>query len=228
MVSLVNTDGSGWLIPVRGPRLWRRFTQLGVGLYLFGAGIALILQSDLGAPAWDVLHTGLAAQLGFTVGTWTVIVSGIVLLLWIPLREPYGVGTLLNGLLIGPSVDITLGFTEPPDTLIGDLIFLVGGIVLVGFASGMYIGAGLGPGPRDGLMTGIAKRGMTIRRARTFVEVGALLAGVALGGEIGWGTLAFAVGIGPVVQVFLPRWTVSLEREPEDPRLPPQAPADDW
>lgn len=203
-------DKRRWLIPIRGPRLVRRFTQLVAGLVFFGIGIGLILQSDLGAPAWDVLHTGLAERFGLTVGSWTVIVSLVVILLWIPLREPYGIGTLLNGLLIGPSVDITLNFVDPPDSIAGDLTFLIGGIVLVGFATGMYIGAGLGPGPRDGLMTGLAKHGRSIRRARTFVELGALLAGVVLGGELGWGTLLFAFGVGPVVQVFLPRWTVDV------------------
>ncbi len=188
----------------------RRFVQLTAGLVIFGVGIGLILQSDLGAPAWDVLHTGLAERFGLTVGSWTVIVSGVVLLLWIPLREPYGIGTLLNGLLIGPAVDVTLVLTDPPESVAADLAFLVGGIVLVGFATGMYIGAGLGPGPRDGLMTGIAKRGPSIRRARTIVELGALVTGVVLGGELGWGTLLFAFGVGPVVQFFLPRWTVAV------------------
>lgn len=198
------------MIPIRGPRLVRRFVQLTAGLVIFGVGIGLILQSDLGAPAWDVLHTGLAERFGLTVGSWTVIVSGVVLLLWIPLREPYGIGTLLNGLLIGPAVDVTLVLTDPPESVAADLAFLVGGVVLVGFATGMYIGAGLGPGPRDGLMTGIAKRGPSIRRARTIVELGALVTGVVLGGELGWGTLLFAFGVGPVVQFFLPRWTVAV------------------
>lgn len=199
-----------WLIPIVGPKLVRRFVQLIVGLALFGIGIGLILESDLGAPAWDVLHTGLAARLGLTVGSWTVIVSFIVLVLWLPLREPYGIGTLANGLLIGPGIDITINLAPNPESLAGDIAFLVGGIVLVGLASGMYIGAGLGPGPRDGLMTGLAKRGISIRRARTYVELAALGAGVLMGGELGWGTLAFALGIGPVVQYFLPRWTVRL------------------
>jgi len=213
MASPLTTDGAPsrrWLIAIVGPKLTRRFVQLVVGLALFGIGIGLILQSDLGAPAWDVLHTGLAERLGLTVGSWTVIVSFIVLILWVPLREPFGIGTLANGLLIGPGVDITLNLVPNPDSLVGDIALLVGGIVLVGLASGMYIGAGLGPGPRDGLMTGLAKRGISIRRARTYVELGALAVGVALGGEFGWGTLAFALGIGPVVQFFLPKWTVRI------------------
>jgi uncharacterized membrane protein YczE len=196
------------LLPVRGPRLSRRVTQLMVGLVLFGVGIGLMLQSGLGVPPWDVLHQGLATRMGLTVGVWSIIVSGIVLVGWLPLREPYGIGTILNAIVIGVVIDLSVLVIPRPESLVARVVLLAGGILLIGFASGLYIGANLGPGPRDGLMTGIARRGPSIRLTRTVIEVAALASGWLLGGTFGIGTVAFAVFIGPIVQFFLPRWEV--------------------
>jgi uncharacterized membrane protein YczE len=202
-------------IPVRGNNLARRVVQLLVGLVLFGVAIALMLQSDLGLPPWDVLHQGLAEQFGLTVGVWSIIISFVVLLLWLPLRERYGIGTLLNAIIIGVVIDVAaLVIPEPPNIWL-DALMLTAGILLIGLASGMYIGANLGPGPRDGLMTAIARRGPSIRVTRWGLEIVVLITGILLGGTFGVGTIAFALFIGPIVQFFLPRWSIDTGR-PED------------
>ncbi len=193
------------LIPTRGPRLGRRLVQLMVGLVLFGIGIGLMLQSRLGVAPWDVLHQGLANRFGLTVGIWSIIVSVAVLLGWLPLRERYGIGTLLNAITIGIVIDLWVLVFPQPETMVWRVVVLAGGILLVGFASGLYIGANLGPGPRDGLMTGIAKLGPSLRLTRTGIEVAVLVVGWLLGGTFGVGTVAFALLIGPIVQFFLPR-----------------------
>lgn len=194
------------LIAARGPRLGQRTFQLVVGLTLFGVGIVLMLQSRLGVPPWDVLHQGLSRQFGLTVGFWSVIVSAIVLLGWLPLKEPYGVGTLANAIIIGLAIDGFSLVVPQPEAMVWRIALLVAGILIIGLATGMYIGASLGPGPRDGLMTGIAKRGPSIRLTRTTIEVIVLVSGWLLGGTFGIGTIAFALFIGPIVQFFLPRW----------------------
>jgi len=202
-------------IPVRGNNLRRRVVQLLVGLILFGVAIALMLQSGLGLPPWDVLHQGLAEQFGLTVGIWSIIISFVVLLLWLPLHERYGIGTVLNAIIIGVVIDVAaLVIPEPPNVWL-DALMLAGGILLIGLASGMYIGANLGPGPRDGLMTAIARRGPSIRVTRWALEIVVLIAGILLGGTFGVGTIAFALFIGPIVQFFLPRWSIDTGR-PED------------
>jgi uncharacterized membrane protein YczE len=202
-------------IPVRGNNLSRRVVQLLVGLVLFGVAISLMLQSGLGLPPWDVLHQGLAEQFGLTVGIWSIIISFVVLLLWLPLRERYGIGTLLNAIIIGVVIDATaLVIPEPPNIWL-DALMLIAGILLIGLASGMYIGANLGPGPRDGLMTAIARRGPSIRVTRWGIEIVVLITGILLGGTFGVGTIAFALFIGPIVQFFLPRWSIDTGR-PED------------
>jgi uncharacterized membrane protein YczE len=202
-------------IPVRGNNLRRRVVQLLVGLVLFGVAISLMLQSGLGLPPWDVLHQGLAEQFGLTVGIWSIIISFVVLLLWLPLRERYGIGTLLNAIIIGVVIDATaLIIPEPPNIWL-DALMLTAGILLIGLASGMYIGANLGPGPRDGLMTAIARRGPSIRVTRWGIEIVVLITGILLGGTFGVGTIAFALFIGPIVQFFLPRWSIDTGR-PED------------
>lgn len=193
--------------------LGRRLVQLVVGLVLFGYGSGLIIQSNLGASPWDVLHQGLARQLGLTVGLWTIIVSFVVLVLWLPLRERYGLGTLLNALIIGAMIDVAVLTVDVAEVWWARAGLLVVGLLIVGFASGLYIGAGFAPGPRDGLMTGIARRGPSIRLTRTVIEVTVVIIGWLLGGTFGIGTLAFAVGIGPLVQFFLPRWTVLADEE---------------
>lgn len=203
----MNTD---LLLPTRGPKLSRRFANLLVGLVLFGLGIGLMLQSNLGVPPWDVLHQGLANHFGLTVGLWSIMVSLVVLVGWLPLREPYGVGTILNAVIIGLVIDLSGLLLPEPEGLAWRTVMLVAGIVTVGFASGLYIGASLGPGPRDGLMTGISKLGPSIRLTRTVIEVSVLVAGWLLGGTFGVGTVAFALFIGPIVQLFLPRLHVDI------------------
>ena len=204
---------SRYLIPVRGERLFRRLVRLIGGLVFFGIGIGLMLQSDLGVPPWDVLHQGLARRFGLTVGVWSIIVSVGVLVLWLPLREPYGLGTLLNAVIIGVVIDITAIVLPEANSPGVAWVMLIGGVVLIGIASGLYIGASLGPGPRDGLMTGIARRGPSIRLTRAVIEITVLTAGWILGGTLGIGTLVFALGIGPLVQYFLPRLTIEPTAE---------------
>jgi len=202
-------------IPVSGRNLRRRLVQLNIGLVMFGAGIALMLQSELGLPPWDVLHQGLAEQFGLSVGMWSIVISFFVLLLWLPLRERYGIGTFLNAIIIGVVIDVASLVIPQPESTVVDTVMLVGGILLIGLASGMYIGANLGPGPRDGLMTAVARRGPSIRATRWGLEIVVLITGILLGGTFGVGTIAFALFIGPIVQFFLPRWSIDSGR-PED------------
>jgi len=202
-------------IPVRGKNLSRRVAQLVAGLVLFGLGIGFMLQSGLGLPPWDVLHQGLAEQFGLSVGTWSIIISFVVLLIWLPLRERYGAGTLLNAILIGAVIDLTVLVLPEPEALWLRGLMLAAGILFIGVASGMYIGANLGPGPRDGLMTAISRRGLSIRVTRWGLEVAVLITGILMGGTFGVGTIAFALFIGPLVQFFLPRWSIDTGR-PED------------
>ena len=202
-------------IPVSGKNLQRRIVQLVLGLILFGVGIAMMLQSDWGLPPWDVLHQGLTEQFGLTVGVWSILVSFVVLVAWIPFRERYGLGTLLNAIIIGVAIDVVALVLPAPDALAWRIAMNLGGVILIGIASGMYIGANLGPGPRDGLMTAIARRGPSIRVTRWGIEIVVLLTGVLLGGTFGPGTIAFALLIGPIVQFFLPRWSIDTGR-PED------------
>ena len=202
-------------IPVRGKNLSRRIAQLVAGLVLFGVGIGCMLQSGLGLPPWDVLHQGLAEQLGLSVGTWSIIISFVVLLIWLPLRERYGAGTLLNAILIGVVIDLTVLVLPEPEAVWLRGLMLAAGILFIGVASGMYIGANLGPGPRDGLMTAISRRGLSIRVTRWGLELAVLITGILMGGTFGVGTIAFALLIGPLVQFFLPRWSIDTGR-PED------------
>jgi len=195
-------------LPDRRITVARRLVQLGIGLILFGVGIGLMLESGLGVPPWDVLHQGLAVRFGLTVGIWSIIVSAVVLLLWIPLKERIGIGTVANVIVIGLMIDAAAAVIPEPDSTPIAWAMLLGGVLLIGLASGLYIGANFGPGPRDGLMTGIAKRGHSIRLTRTLIEVTVLAIGWALGGTFGWGTVIFAVLIGPLVHFFLPRLTI--------------------
>lgn len=203
------------LIPVRGDNLTRRMIQLNVGLVLFGVGIGFMLRSGLGVPPWDVFHQGLAIKFGLTVGIWSIIVSFLVLLLWLPLGERYGIGTVLNAVIIGVMIDVTSAVLPEAGSTFLAVLMLAFGIVLIGLASGLYIGANLGPGPRDGLMTGIARKGLSIRLTRVLLEVVVLATGWLMGGTFGIGTVAFALLIGPIVQFFLPRWTIDTGH-PED------------
>lgn len=204
-----------YLIPVAGERLPRRLTQLIIGLVLFGVGIGLMLQSGLGVPPWDVLHQGLARRFGLTVGAWSIIVSVAVLVLWLPLRQPYGLGTLLNAIIIGVVIDLTGAIIPVAEVTGVAWAMMLAGVVLIGIASGLYIGANLGPGPRDGLMTGIARSGPSIRLTRAVIEITVLTLGWILGGTFGIGTIVFALAIGPLVQYFLPRWDISPHPTPD-------------
>jgi uncharacterized membrane protein YczE len=190
-------------------RLPRRLTQLYLGLTCYGAGMAFMVRSRLGNMPWDVFHQGLARHVRLSLGTLVVAVGAVVLLLWIPLRQRPGIGTVSNLFVIGLAVDGTLALLPTPHPMATRIGFLVLGILLNGLASGLYIGAALGPGPRDGLMTGLAARtGRSIRLVRTLLEVAVVLAGWLLGGTLGVGTVAYALTIGPLVHASLPRLAV--------------------
>lgn len=186
-------------------RLSTRLARCVAGLVVCGVGIAAIVYGDLGLAPWDVLHQGISEISGIPIGMVIIVVGLALLLLWIPLRVRPGLGTILNAIIIGAVVDLVLPRLPETDAVGWRAFALTGGIVLFAVGTGLYIGAGLGPGPRDGLMTGLAARGWSIRVARTTIEVVVLAAGVALGGSVGIGTAAFAFGIGPLVHVFLPR-----------------------
>ena len=196
-----------------------RITRCVAGLALFGVGIALLLDARLGAAPWDVFHTGVAELTGLPVGQVTILTGVALLVLWIPLGETMGLGTVLNAIEIGLVVDLVLPLVPEPDPVIARTAMMIGGVVVIAIGSGLYIGAGLGPGPRDGLMTGFAARGISIRAARTGIEVTVLVIGIVLGGAIGVGTAVFALGIGPLVQFFLPRLRVT-ERRPSTVEAP--------
>ncbi len=187
----------------------RRFLQLFAGLILYGASDAMILGARLGADPWDVLHQGLARRTGLAVGTCAVIVGAAVLLLWIPLRQRPGIGTLCNVVVIGLVINLTLPWMPRSPGMATAVALLLGGVLLNGVATGAYIGAGLGPGPRDGLMTGYAARGHSIRVVRTAIEVVVVIAGFVLGGTVGLGTLVYAACIGPLAHVFVPLLAVA-------------------
>ena len=187
----------------------RRLVQLFAGLFLYGASLALLVRAGLGLAPWDVLHQGLAERTGATIGSMVIAVSMVVLLLWIPLRQRPGFGTIANAVLVGVSLDLTLLVLGEVDSWPARLAFMAAGVLLNAVATALYIGALLGPGPRDGLMTGLVRRtGRSVRLVRTSLEVGVLALGWLLGGTVGLGTLAYAVGIGPIVHLLLPRLTV--------------------
>ncbi|MBZ9640295.1 hypothetical protein [Streptomyces sp. PSKA30] len=179
-------------------------TQLYAGLALYGASSALLVKSGLGLEPWNVLHQGLAERTGLSIGTVLIIVGAAVLLLWIPLRQRPGLGTVSNVFVIGVVMDGTLAVVPQAHTLAVQVPLMLAGIALNGVATGLYIAAQFGPGPRDGLMTGLHRRtGRSIRLIRTAVEVTVVVTGFALGGTIGVGTLLYAVSIGPLAQLFL-------------------------
>lgn len=200
---------------VRAGRSVRRLTQLGVGLVLYGVAMGMMIRAHLGLDPWDVFHDGVQKLTGLSFGTVVIITGVLVLLLWIPLRQWPGLGTVANTIIIGVATDATLAVLETPDSLLARWTMLLSGIVINGFAGALYIGSQYGAGPRDGLMTGLARRtGRSIRLVRTSLEITVLLIGWLLGGVVGAGTVLYALMIGPVVQFFLPLLTVELPEPP--------------
>jgi uncharacterized membrane protein YczE len=181
-----------------------RLVQLYLGLVLYGISSSLLVLAGLGLDPWDVFHQGLARNTPLAIGTWAILVGIAVLLLWIPLRQRPGIGTVSNVVLVGGTMDVVLGQVHPPHGLALRILCLVAGVFLNGVATGAYIGAGLGPGPRDGLMTGLAARGHSIRVVRTGIELTVLVTGWLLGGTVGVGTVLYALSIGPLAHLFIP------------------------
>lgn len=198
--------------PLRGDSAVARLVRLYVGLGLYGFSLALMVLAGLGLAPWDVLHQGLAERTSISIGTWVILVGALVLLLWIPLRQRPGLGTASNVVCLGLAMDATLAVLDAPTSPAARFAFLVIGIGLNAVATALYIGARLGPGPRDGLMTGLAARGLPIRIVRTAIEVSVLGTGWLLGGTVGLGTVMYAAGIGPLVHLLSPMLTV---RRPE-------------
>jgi uncharacterized membrane protein YczE len=188
--------------------LKRRVPRLLLGLVILGCGVTLLVRSDLGLAPWDVLHQGISDRTGVPIGTVGIVVGFPVLLGWLPLRQPLGVGTVINVLLVGIVIDVVLPHVPTPHALAVRIAFMVGGVVLMAMGFGFYIGAGLGAGPRDGLMTGIADRGHSLRVVRTGFEITVLVVGWLLGGTVGVGTLVFALTVGPLCHLFLERFAV--------------------
>lgn len=206
---VTTTDHSGLttlgpLAQLRAGRLGRRLPQLLGGLLLYGLSMAMLVRAQLGLGPWDVLHQGLSHYLPLSFGTVTIAVGVVVLALWIPLRQKPGLGTVANVVVIGLAVDLSLWLLDTPDLLANRVLMMIAGVVLNGMAGAVYIGSQLGPGPRDGLMTGLAARtGGSLRLVRVSIELSVLLIGVMLDGTIGVGTVLYALAIGPLVQFFL-------------------------
>ena len=206
--------------------LARRLLQLYTGLALYAASASLIILSQLGNDPWDVLHQGLSLQTGIGTGVWVCIAGALVMLLWIPLRQKPGVGTLSNVVVVGLVLELCLIAFEPARDPLTRWTLLLSGVLLNGVATGLYIGARFGPGPRDGLMTGLAARGLSLRLVRTGIELTVLAAGIALGGTFGVGTLVYALAIGPLAHVFVPAFTTApTPAAASAPRVPACAPA---
>ncbi|WP_105664510.1 membrane protein YczE [Cronobacter dublinensis] len=200
--------------------MWRRLLQLYVGLALYGVSTAMFVRSNLGTDPWNVFHLGLARLLSLNIGVVIIGVGVLVLLLWVPLRQKPGLGTISNVIMIGLAADAALAVLPAPSSLAVRSGLLVAAVVVNALATGMYIGAGFGAGPRDGLMTGInARTGWSVRRVRTAIEVSVLLAGWAMGGTLGIGTVVYALTIGPLIQLCLP-WFQVLRVKPAAPGVP--------
>lgn len=184
--------------------LARRWAFLLSGLILFGVGIGLMVRAELGLGPWDVLHQGVARLVHLPIGFVTVLTGIPVMLAWLPLKQRAGIGTILNIVLIGTVTDITLALLPHFDSVVVRTVLMLSGVLIVGFGSGLYLSSDMGAGPRDGLMIGLASRtGWSVRLVRTLIELVVLLSGVLLGGSVGIGTVVFALGIGPVVQLAL-------------------------
>lgn len=215
----------GPVAQLRAGRLPLRLTQLYVGLVMYGASLALMVRGDLGLAPWDVLHSGVIRHLPITLGQAVVVFSFVVLIFWIPLREMPGIGTISNALVVGFSADATLALLDRPDALVPRVSLMLGGVVLCGLATAVYVGAQLGRGPRDGLMTGLHRRtGWSLRLVRTGLEVAVVLIGLAMGGVLGIGTLVFAFAIGPIAQWLIPYFLIDLKPADDAPLGPLRSP----
>jgi uncharacterized membrane protein YczE len=202
----------GPVAQLRAGRLPRRLAQLALGLVLYGVTLAMLIRATLGNASWDVLHQGLASHLPMSIGTAVIVMSLVVLLLWIPLREMPGLGTIANSFVVGLVADATLRVLATPDVMWGRVLLMMGGVVLNALATALYIGSQFGPGPRDGLMTGLHRRtGLSIRVVRTALEVTVVAIGWTLGGVVGIGTVLYTLAFGPLVQLMLPRFIVELD-----------------
>jgi uncharacterized membrane protein YczE len=201
----------GPLAQLRAGRLPRRLGQLFLGLVLYGVSLAFMVRGRLGLAPWDVLHSGLIRYLPITLGQAVVLMSFVVLLVWIPLREVPGIGTVANAFVVGFSADGTLALLAAPHPMVLRIGLMIGGVLLCGLAGALYIGAQFGRGPRDGLMTGLARRtGRSLRIVRTGIEATVVVVGLLLGGTIGIGTVLYALAIGPLTQLWLPAFTIEL------------------
>lgn len=207
------------LTPLPATRRTKRVTLLLVGLALYGVSDAMLVLAGLGLDPWDVLHQGLSRSLGLQVGTWSILVGALVLLAWIPLRQRPGLGTVCNVVVIGLVINLTLALVPAPHGLALRSGVLAAAVLLNGVATGAYIGAGLGPGPRDGLSTGLAARGHSLRVARTTIEIIVLAAGWMLGGTVGVGTVLYALTIGPLTHVTIPVLRLDRSSQPR-PLMP--------
>lgn len=204
-------------VPRTGAPLWKRIILVEIGLIICGLAFAIMLRALIGLDPWDAFHQGLSIITGVSIGTVVVIVGFAVLLLWIPLKQKLGIGTIMNAITIGIAINVFYAVIPPaPSYLIGIVYFIVG-ILINGLGISMYVGGGLGPGPRDGLMTGLVKRtGKPLWIVRTAIEVVVLGLGWAFGGSIGLGTVLYAFTIGPVVHVMLPWFNLDKVKEPEE------------
>jgi uncharacterized membrane protein YczE len=199
---------------VPADRRARRLVQLFAGLCLYGVTAAMLVLARMGLDPWDVLHQGLSRTFGLRIGTWVIVVSFVVLLAWWPLHQRPGIGTISNAVMVGVVIDIVLSLASPPHQLWARVALLIAAVAGNGVATGFYIGAGLGPGPRDGLSVGIAGRGHSMRAVRTGIEATVLIVGFLLGGAVGLGTVVYALSIGPITHRTIP--ALAIGRTPRE------------
>lgn len=210
--------------PIPRDRSARRWTQLLCGVVLYGVTAGMLVLANLGLDPWDVLHQGLSRTIGLGIGTWAIIVSLIVLSGWSLMRQRPGIGTIVNAIGVGLVIDLIVAGFDRPHVLWARILLLIGGVLGNGIATGLYIGAGLGPGARDGLTTGIAARGHSIRVVRTTIEAAVLVTGFLLGGTVGFGTLLYALAIGPITHHTIP--ALAIDDRLRLLRMGPTPPAD--
>lgn len=192
----------------------RRLVQLYIGLVLYGVSTAMFVRADLGADPWNVFHLGVAKIFSLNIGLVMILVGALVLLLWIPLRQRPGLGTVSNVIVLGLAADAALALMPPLESLAARSLLLLSAVVVNALATGLYIGAGFGSGPRDGLMTGInARTGWSVRSVRTAIELTVLFAGWMMGGTLGVGTVLYALAIGPLIQLCLPWFRLSASQK---------------